>query len=252
MDWGVGGFGMVRALLRRSPKINLVYFSDSGFLPYGKVPARVLERRLLRVLESFVERGVRCAVVACNAASTVVPKLRPRLPEGLVVHEVIGPGVALVRGARIRRVGLLGGARTVRAGAHRASLRAWNVEVVSRIAQPLSAYVEAGELESARVVAEVTQIVGPLADLPAILLACTHYPAILPIFRAVLPGMVFLDPAERLADAVVAELLPPGRHTSRGPGLVVLTTGDPDATRTAARLAFGIDVGEVARISFSD
>lgn len=240
MDWGIGGLGVVRELLRQRPRAALTYFSDSGFLPYGKVPAPQLARRLERVLESFYERGVRRVVIACNAASTVVPRLRlSGASRGLLVHDVIGPGVALVRAARVRSVGLIGGARTVRSGAHRIALAKSHIAVVSRVAQPLSAFVEAGDLSSDRVLHEVTRVVAPLAHLPAILLACTHYPALLPIFRRVLPRMRFLDPATQ----AVEELLTAGEPVvSSEARLTVLTTGDRDAMRATARQAFGLEV----------
>jgi glutamate racemase len=241
LDWGIGGFGVVRELRRKSPKASLVYFSDSGFLPYGKVPSATLARRLEHVVRWFFERGVRRVVVACNAASTVVPLLT--LPKGLVVHDVITPGVALVRAAKVDHVGLVGGARTVRSGAHRRKLSEWGIEVTARVAQPLSALVEAGELDTPRVAAEMARIVKPLAKLPALLLACTHYPALLPLFRAALPKTRLLDPAERLVRDLLRSTKP-----EQDERLVVLTTGRPEATRASARLAFGVDLPRVERV----
>lgn len=81
IDWGIGGFGVVRELERRSPGMGFVYFSDGGFTPYGKAKAGALVVRLERVARFFFDRGVRRVVVACNAASTVVPALRSRLPD---------------------------------------------------------------------------------------------------------------------------------------------------------------------------
>jgi glutamate racemase len=242
LDWGIGGFGVVRLLSERAPGLSLCYFSDAGFPPYGKVPAERLAERLGAVLAHFAARGVRRAVIACNAASTAVPALS--LPAQMEITEVIGPGVDLVRESKCAVVGLVGGVRTVRAGAHRRRLGPLGVRVVSRVAQPLSALIEAGELDSPRVVAEVARIVAPLKKLPALLLACTHYPAIAEVFAKALPGVTLLDPAARAVEEVLRVV--PNDGAGR---LQVFTSGDIDATRRAARLAFGVETGAVTRLS---
>jgi glutamate racemase len=244
MDWGVGGFGVVRALRRRLPQLPLTYFSDSGFLPYGKVSAARLAARLDAVFAFFCARGVRRVIVACNAASTVLHRVRP--PPGLLVHDVIAPAIAQVRAANLRRIGLLGGARTVRSRLHARALARFGIEVVGRIAQPLSAMVEAGELEAPHVVAEVHRIVRPLATLPAILLACTHYPALLPVFRAALPRTQFLDPVAQLVRALAF-----ARTAAAGdpPAILVFTTGEPARTEHSAALAFGMRVRGTRKIA---
>jgi len=241
LDWGVGGFGVVRELLVREPHASYTYLSDSGFLPYGKASRGALAARLGEVLGFLSARGVRRVVVACNAASTALPAVG--VPAGLTVTDVIGAGVQVVLRAKVSRVGLVGGVRTVRSRAHAARLRAHGVTVVARVAQPLSALVEAGELASPRVAGEVARVVAPLRGLEALLLACTHYPALLPVFRAALPGTRLLDPAS----LVLREAL--GRSAPQRGRAVIVTTGDPVATRAGAKAAFGLEVPEVTKIA---
>ena len=113
-----------------------------------------------------------------------------------------------------------------------------------RIAQPLSARIEAGDRSSPALVAEVRRIVAPLAACDALLLACTHYPAISPVFRGCLPGAQILDPADAVIDWLEGHWpLPPG-----GPAGLVVTTGSAAGLRHAARVAFAVDVGEVTTV----
>lgn len=245
LDWGIGGFGVLREILRLRPETSLTYLSDSGSIPYGKLPTRELGARLTRIFVWAKARGLSRVVVACNAASSALHLAE--IPEGLEVIDVIDAGVALVREASVSAVGLVGGRGTLRTGAHRKRLA--GVVVRARVAQPLSALVEAGELDTPRVRREVRTIVSPLRSLDTVLLACTHYPALLPVFREVLPHVTFLDPATRVAERVVASL--PKQRTSAPRStatLEVLTTGDPAATRTSAARAFAVDTGEVARV----
>ena len=106
-----------------------------------------------------------------------------------------------------------------------------DARVIQRVAQPLSARVEAGDLDSPHVRAEVERIVHPLRRADAVLPRCTHYPALMPLFRAELPGVTLLDPAQSLA-AWVSRSWPMPSGRSRW-----LTTGDlgPRAAPRAAR-----------------
>lgn len=243
LDWGVGGFGVVRALWEREPGLRVVYVSDAGFTPYGKVAPAPLARRLSAILAHFSRTGVQRAVLACNAASTVAHLVRA---ESLEVFDMLDAGVEVARATGLSRVGLLGGARTVRSGLHRRRLAALGVDVRGRVAQPLSARIERGDLTSAGLHAEVARIVAPLRSERAVLLACTHYPAIASVLAQHLPGVALLDPAWAVAKRV-CPLTPTSR--TAGARLRAFTTGDPDATRAAARTAFGLDPGVVAKLS---
>ena len=261
LDWGIGGFGVARAILTATATatataaahanasgIEVGYFSDSGTAPYGTLSAEALRARIELVAHALAARGVRHLVLACNAASTVATNAR--WPAELDVTDVISHGVALVKTARVREVGIVGGARTIRSGCHARALRALGIRVRPRIAQPLSAFVERGILHGAEVEAEVARIVAPLrrGGVPALLLACTHYPALAPLFRAALPDTRLLDPADAIAKAVVriTSTLPVLRGGSR---IVAMTSGSPEAMRAAARRAFAIDPGAVVRWS---
>lgn len=237
LDWGIGGLDVFRRLSEGRPRARLVYLSDSGSLPYGKMTRAGLRARMEAIVAAFAARGAVAVVVACNAASTAFPGAR--VPAGVPVHDVISSGVALVRASGHREIGLVGGVRTVRSRAH--ARRLGGVRVVSRIAQPLSAMVERGELSGAAVSREVRRAVADLRALPAILLACTHYPALLPVFREALPGVALLDPASILAEEVrVSGGVPEGEGEP-----CFYTTGDPDEMRRSALVAFGVTLGPV-------
>ena len=240
LDWGIGGTGLAAALVATHPRAAFVYVSDAGFTPYGKVPAHALARRLRAIAAALAERGVEHLVLACNAASTVADAVRAA--GTLTVTDVVTHGVALVVSSPARRIGVVGGARTIRSGIFRRALVAAGRDVVQRVAQPLSARVEAGELSGAAVEADVARVVAPLRTADALLLACTHYPALAPVFRAQLPGVTLLDPVERLATALRDAGLRDGAR-------VVLTTGDADATRRSAARAFGWDPGSVRAVA---
>lgn len=234
LDWGIGGVPTLVRLRAALPRVDLIYRSDAGFAPYGTVPREALAARVQAVAEALDhEHRLGGLVLACNAASTITHDLSLPFP----VFEVIGAGVALARDSGARRVGVMGGARTIASELHARALRAVGIEVVAVSAQPLSAHVEAGRLDGPELLADLVPVLDALGDVDALLLACTHYPALSPVITRLRPELVQLDPAERLAADVAAVV------SFEGTGRTLVTTsGDPTAMRRAALAAFGVVV----------
>ena len=75
IDWGIGGIGVYKALKERLGDLPVVYFSDTGTTPYGKMSKRELNGRLDQVIAFLKAQGAANIVIACNAASTAIPYL---------------------------------------------------------------------------------------------------------------------------------------------------------------------------------
>lgn len=280
LDWGIGGVGLLQQLHLARPELAIRYRSDSGFRPWGTVPTRELTRRLETIVSQERAVGTTAVLVACNAASTVLRHMRgstggtfgsTQNARSHGIHGVIAPGVAEVLRRGWRRVGVVGGARTIRSGAWARPIRARGVKVVQRVAQPLSARIEAGDVDGPETRALVRQLCEPLRGCDAVILACTHYPAAMAAFVSALPGVDLYDPAgaalqkllDGLAEAGRSERSPEGSlqevkamsgaaHASVLPRdlaarLVAVTSGDPAATAAAALRVFGVRLGQVRR-----
>jgi glutamate racemase len=179
-------------------------------------------------------------VLACNAASTVVDRLQR---EPVPVGGIITAGVAAVPAGLTGAVGVVGGRRTIRGGHYRRALTRPGLRVVSRVAQPLSAHIEAGRIGTAAFEADLHRIVAPLRGADAVVLACTHYPAASDTFAAELPGTTLLDPAAQMATELMARLAPgSGERT-------ILTTGDRALMRTSAESAWSIDLPKITSVA---
>ncbi len=98
----------------------------------------------------------------------------------------------------------MGGRRTIAAGHYRRGLARRGRVVLSRVAQPLSAHIEAGRTGSPEFRSDLANILAPLRHVDALVLACTHYPAARDWFAAALPHATLIDPAERMAAAIAA------------------------------------------------
>lgn len=233
LDWGIGGISIFR-LVRPRIDAPVTYFSDTGVTPYGKMNPGELRLRLDIVIDLLRGRGVTHVVIGCNAASTAISSLPPN---GFPIIGMIDSGVEASLKVHPRHLGVIGGRRTIASGIYRREFAKRGFAVSQRIAQPLSALIEAGDLSSPEVETESRRILAPLRKCSHILLACTHYPAITDILARAVPADVeFVDPAMTLADRVERWALS-GRGDDE-----FLTTGEPAAMSRSASLAFDVQV----------
>jgi glutamate racemase len=236
IDWGIGGIGLLRLLDETAPGRDVIYFSDTGAVPYGRLRTDELARRLLAVVTDLAARGATEVMLACHSASTVAPRLADT---PIPVVGIIDHALAAVPEDLTGPVGVVGGRRTIGSGCYRRALAARGISVISRVAQPLSGHIEAGRASSPRFREDLHRIVAPIRGAEALILACTHYPAATDEFAAALPGTLLIDPAVHAAAALADERTGAGSRT-------FLTTGDPDGMRRAAELAWSYRIGAVA------
>jgi glutamate racemase len=243
IDWGIGGISIHKLIRERLGPVPTIYFSDTGVTPYGRMTRPELVARLDKVTEYLHSRGVTHLVIGCNAASTAIPFLNTR---GMEIAGVIESAVRLTQRARPERLGLIGGRRTVLSGVYRRAFAEIGIDVSQRIAQPLSALIENGDVSSPALLDECKKILAPLRNSSHILLACTHYPAIASVMRGLVsPETVFIDPAEELVREISRWKLP------RGDEAIFLTSGDTAKMKKAAGRAFGVTINKVMKVALS-
>ena len=260
LDWGIGGMTFFVGFKARFPGVPVVYLSDAGSMPYGLQSARDLVLRLEAVARRFADIGIDRLVVACNAMSTVLPHHTAGELGLERVGGVVDPAVQAVLESGAAVVGVVGGLRTIRSGVYRRPLAAAGVTVRQRVAQPLSALVEAGLVESRLFRAEVSRVMRPMAHVDALILGCTHYSAGITCFRESTSAALIVDPAREALDRVVTGWFDggpgPGSGSEAGSGAsaaptadVFFTTGDAVAMARAAHTAFGVALSSVVSVA---
>jgi glutamate racemase len=227
LDWGIGGFGLVSRL---PPDAALCYLSDAGAPPYGTLDTEALCDRVAGGMRFLAAHGATHIVLACNAASSILDTLTAR---PVPVTGILDAGTRLALAAPGGTIGVTGGERTLAAGHHARALAAAGRLVRLASGQPLSALVEAGQLHGPTVEAEVQHVLDRLGPVDALLLACTHYPALSGVFQALRPGLPLLDPVDALLETLPATAAGVRR---------AWTTGDPVQTAWAAERVWGVTV----------
>jgi len=242
LDWGIGGLGFYK-LVKQWSAWPVLYLSDTGVPPYGRLPAERLKERLSEIVRFMECNNVRYCMIACNAMSTVLEGWTPPT-RTLNLAGIIAPALAALERGNTRAVGVVGGRRTIKSGVYDRFLKERGFTVKQRIGQPLSALIERGETESKRFADTCRTVCGPLRGLPLLVLACTHYPAAGKVFAALLPGTEIMDPAAA-ASAWAGEHWPGLRIRNRKPGTgadIFLTTGNAARMARAAYGAFGVRI----------
>ena len=233
-DSGIGGLSVAREIRAARPDAEIVYVADDAGFPYGDWEEAALTTRIVDLAGRLVaEHAPDLFVIACHTASTLVlPHLRAALPVTFVgTVPAIKPAASTTRS---KLVSVLATPGTVKRDYTRALIDTYasHLEVTlvgsTRLARIAEDLLAGRKIDEAQVLAEIRPCFrrhgGRRTD--RIVLACTHYPFLLEVFRRVAPWEVeWIDPAPAIARRVV-QLLGPARPQARpGAGRAIFTSG---------------------------
>ena len=258
-DSGVGGLTVLHECLVTMPHEDFVYLGDHARLPYGPRP-RDEVRRFAHEIGLYLERhGVKMVVVACNTATSVaLPDLQEELSIP-VVSVIVPEAHAAVQATRNRRVGLLATELTVASRRYELLVRALDAGVrMTAVACPkLVPLIEGGDTFSEDVVAAVREYAEPLkaADCDTVILGCTHYPLLRPVFqRAFGRDVTLIFSADETAREVAETLARKGveNDSQREGAYTFLTTGDAELFRALGERFLQLPIASVERVGVSE
>ena len=226
-DSGLGGLTAVRELARLLPGEEVVYFGDTGRVPYGSRSRETIVKYARQDVAFLSTFDLKAVVIACGTVSTTaldVLTAESRIP----VWGVVEPAAqAAAERTRAGRVGLIGTEATIRSGRYEAEIarRAPEVEVLSRACPLFVPLVENGRFRPGDRVAElvVEEYLAPMrqAGVDVLVLGCTHYPLLAEVIGAYMgPTVSLVDTGAQCARRVAAELAaadalaPPGEAGS--------------------------------------
>ena len=112
-DSGLGGLTAVRELRRILPQENIVFFGDTGRVPYGSRSPEVIRKYAAECMRFLEKQNVKMIIVACGTVSSV---LGEDMGKGLSVPcmGVVKPAVkAAAAATKNEKIGLIATAATV-------------------------------------------------------------------------------------------------------------------------------------------
>ena len=206
-DSGLGGLTAVRELRRLLPGEDIVYFGDTGRVPYGTRGADVIVRYAKQDIAFLLEQNVKYIMAACGTVSSTLPKAFTDTLPVPYTGVVQSAAEAAVRATKTGRIGVIGTPATVQSGSYCAAIAALLPTArVTATACPLfvplveNGYFDADNAVTRMVACDYLRDIRA-AGVDTLILGCTHYPLIAPI----------------LADLMGADvtLIDPGRETAR-------------------------------------
>jgi glutamate racemase len=258
-DSGVGGLTVLHECLVTMPHEDFVYLGDHARLPYGPRPLSEI-RRFAHEIGAFLEtQDVKLVLVACNAAtSAALPQLQEELRVPVV--GVITPEAhAAVQATRNRRIGLLATQATVEAGRYAKLIGDLDagVEFFSVACPRLVPLIESDDPFAAETTEAVREYATPLkeAGVDTVILGCTHYPLIRPIFQRVFGRDVTLvfsaeETAREVAETLARKGI--GNGEGREGTYRFLTTGEPSLFRELGERFLQLPLGDIEQVAVAD
>ena len=255
-DSGVGGLTVLHECLVTMPNEDFVYLGDHARLPYGPRPLAEVRGFACEIGLYLAAQDVKLIVVACNTAtSAALPQLQELL--AVPVIGVLTPEAhAAVQATRNRRIGLLATQGTVDSGRYAELVHGLDAgaELVSVPCPRLVPLIESDDPYGEQTEEAVREYAATLKEsgVDTVILGCTHYPLIRPIFQRVFGRDVTLVfSAEETAREVSETLARKGieNDVDRDGAYRFVTTGDPDAFREMGRRFLQLPIGDVERVT---
>ena len=254
-DSGMGGLTVLHECLVTLPHEDFVYLGDGARLPYGPRPLDEIRRFAAEIAGYLEGLGVKLIVAACNSATAAaLPELQRSL--GVPIVGVLAPEAhAAVLATRNRRIGLLATEATVASGRYAELVHALDAgaEVVSVACPRLVPLIEGDDPFGEETLAAVREYAATLREeaVDTVILGCTHYPLIRPIFQRVFGrGVTLVFSAEETAREVAEMLARKGVENAetREGGYRFLTTGDPAQFREMGQRFLQLPIAEAEHV----
>ncbi len=250
-DSGLGGLTAVRELKRVLPKENIIYFGDTGRVPYGTRSLQTLHRYTNEDIAFLKKQNVKMIVAACGTvSSTITAEMIENI--GVPFLGVVEPTAKVaVNFSKTGRIGVIGTGATVKSGAFEKEIKRLNkdAQVVSKACPLFVGLVENG-LVSGEITEKVAQMyLSEIKDADTLILGCTHFPLLSDVISKIMPNVTLVDSGKAVADEV-REVLIKNNMTAENNGECKYFVSDSteEFSRLSSLFLRESDVGEVKRI----
>jgi glutamate racemase len=218
-DSGYGGLTVFKSIADRLPDYNYIYMGDNARSPYGDHSYETVYQYTLECVEWLFAQGCPLVILACNTASakalrTIQQKV---LPDKYPNHRVLGvirPTAEVIgRYSETNTIGVMGTRGTVNSQSYPIEISHFfpELEVIQQSCPLWVPLIENNEHINPGADYFVQKYIDALMakspDIDTILLACTHYPLLIPKLTEVLPEGFKLVAQGEIVAASLADYL---------------------------------------------
>ncbi len=196
-DSGLGGLTVVKEIIKELPNEDIVYFGDTGRVPYGGRSVDTIKKYALQDEKFLLSHGVKLIIAACGTVSSVASDIGETLP--VPYFEVVShASKAAVEATENGKIAVIGTNATVKSGQHKATILKINpnMQVINCACPLFVPLVEEGwcSEDDTIVLETVKRYLKPVVDFGAdtLIMGCTHYPVLSKALNKVLGDNVTL------------------------------------------------------------
>ncbi len=211
-DSGLGGLTVVREIMKLMPNESIVYFGDTGRVPYGTRSAQTIKKYAAEDEKILLKHDVKLIIAACGTVSSVAADTGAELP--VPFFEVVTAAAKeAAKVSKSGKIGVIGTGATIRSSAHkRVILSCRSDAVVAENACTLFVpLVEEGwfAAEDDVVRKTVERYLAPIkeAKVDTLILGCTHYPILSDAISNIMGNEVALINMGKTAASEVREYM---------------------------------------------
>lgn len=203
-DSGLGGLTAVRELLTVLPNENIVYFGDTGRVPYGNRSRETIKKYSIQDARFLLTKNVKLIIAACGTASSVAPEIGGNI--SVPFTGVVAPtAAAAIKATQNGKVGVIGTTATIKTGSYKREIQRLSpdTEVFEQDCPLFVPLVENGFIspddEIVKLVIERYLSSLRESGIDTLILGCTHYPIIAEAISEALPGVRLIDSGRETA-----------------------------------------------------
>lgn len=180
-DSGLGGLTAVKELIKCLPNEDIVYFGDTGRVPYGTRSKETIIKYAAQDAKFLLNRNVKMIIAACGTVSSVASDLGESLP--VMFSGVLEPTAkAAAKATGSGSVAVLGTSATINSHSYKHHLEKINpdIKVFEQDCPLFVPLVENGFTDKDDVIVKsvVERYVSQFknTEVDTVILGCTHYP----------------------------------------------------------------------------
>lgn len=214
-DSGLGGLTAVRRLHALMPQENIIYFGDTGRVPYGNRGRDIITKYARQDVAFLRQFDLKSIIIACNTVSAIALDVLSRENDIPIIGTVEPACRRAMTMTKNGKVGVIGTAATIRSGAYEKYLHKKDgaLDLFTQACPLFVPLVENGRVHRGDIVIEtvVKEYLTPLkeAGVDTLILGCTHYPLLEEVIGAFMgPEVTLIDSGAEAANLASTQFDP--------------------------------------------
>lgn len=178
-DSGLGGILLLEKLAKKYPHQTFLYHADREHAPFGTKTDEELIEIFNRNYDYYLAKNCSDLIVACNTLCSTIDFSSYK---AIKIHDIISSTIEQIDLAPGSNILILGTDKTIEKGRYADLLiKKGHLPIskpLSKLASMIEDYHDIKEIDS-----YIHKELEDIRDIDAVILACTHYPAVIDIFQ---------------------------------------------------------------------